>query len=70
MGDQEDMRDVFFSVGSMCPQCRHLIDPSGGRCAAFPEGIPDEITDGTIQHTERIPGDHGITFEADGNGKK
>lgn len=31
-------------------------------CDAFPDGIPDEIFDGTFDHREPYDGDHGIRF--------
>jgi len=32
-------------------------------CAAFPEGIPDEIAYGENPHTKPFQGDNGIQFE-------
>jgi len=32
-------------------------------CEAFPDGIPDEIAYGDVDHTKPYPGDHGIRFE-------
>ena len=32
-------------------------------CAAFPRGIPKEILYGDNDHTRKVRGDHGITFE-------
>jgi len=41
-------------------------DESGQRCvcAAFPDGIPDEIAYGDNLHLTPFPGDNGITFKA------
>lgn len=46
----------------LCLFCRHLRE-DGTRCAAFPEGIPDEIL--FCGHDHRLPfeGDRGIRFE-------
>ena len=52
--------------------CKHLQGVKQNRmqenteravCAAFPDGIPDEIAYGTNLHTTPYPGDHGIQFE-------
>ena len=32
-------------------------------CAAFPNGIPDEIAYGTNKHVKPYPGDNGIQYE-------
>lgn len=32
-------------------------------CAAFPDGIPSEISYGDNKHTTPYPGDNGIQFE-------
>ena len=32
-------------------------------CAAFPDGIPEEIEPGGYVHRNEYPGDHGIHFE-------
>jgi hypothetical protein len=52
--------------------CKHLRgvvgdDEEGQRvtCAAFPDGIPDEILDGRNLHLESYPGDHDIQYEED-----
>jgi hypothetical protein len=55
--------------------CKHLLgfrEVPGGEegfppdtvvyCEAFPEGIPDKITEG-FDHTKSFRGDHGIRFE-------
>jgi hypothetical protein len=33
------------------------------RCAAFPEGIPAAIAEGSFVHTEEFPGDNGLRFD-------
>lgn len=51
----------------ICMQCKHLIKPPPGefgfKCDAFPDGIPEEIFSGEVEHTKPYPGDHGIMFE-------
>lgn len=55
----------------MCLSCRHYdqATPSevGGRakCAAFPEGIPDGIWIGGLDHRKAYPGDRGTRFDPD-----
>lgn len=43
-----------------CVYCVHLAP--GMRCAAYPDGIPQEIRKNLVDHRERYPGDHGIGF--------
>ena len=47
----------------ICFRCRHF-NRVGGGCAAFPDGIPDEITDGEHPHNRPLPGQgNDIVFE-------
>lgn len=55
--------------GIPCHTCKHFLhgiqDASGGFveiCAAFPEGIPEEIAQGRHKHREPFPGDSGIQY--------
>ena len=65
MDDREIFRDVFYSVTSKCMECKNLTDQGGGLCRAFPapDGIPEDILDGTTQHDHPIDGDHGVMFD-------
>jgi hypothetical protein len=53
--------DFFIS---QCAHCKHKSE-DGEACAAFPEGIPDEILLNQHDHRDPFPGDHGIRFEPD-----
>jgi hypothetical protein len=47
----------------ICFNCKHFNEIQGG-CAAFPEGIPDEITEGNSQHEKPLKGqENDIIFE-------
>ena len=49
---------------ALCVDCIHLNRPDGRpKCKAFPDGIPDEIIQGRVEHNKPYPGDHGIMFE-------
>jgi hypothetical protein len=45
----------------VCFACRHLI--YWPYCAAFPDGIPDQVRQGQDDHRKPIEGDRGIQFE-------
>lgn len=55
-----------------CMSCKHVSEDGKRResgecylpCAAFPDGIPDEILANDVWHDHPYPGDHGIQFEA------
>jgi hypothetical protein len=49
-------------INTICIGCRHY--EGACECTAFPNGIPDEIIDGTVEHRKPYPGDNGIQFEA------
>jgi len=67
----EDRADYFAPDGfdgiifndSICYRCKHIHHPSRDTCAAFPDGIPNEILFGEVKHTEEYPGDNGIQYE-------
>lgn len=48
-----------------CPECVHFqyTDDKRYVCAAYPEGIPEDVLWGKISHKEHIEGDHGYIFK-------
>lgn len=46
---------------SVCLYCKHKTE--GATCAAFPDGIPEDILNQDNDHTEPVEGDNGIQFE-------
>lgn len=63
-----DAKDRFVAealtvVEPQCLACKHWDPESPMVCAAFPDGIPQEIIDGQADHDEPVDGDHGIQFE-------
>lgn len=57
--------DDDFPALPQCAACRHRLPivPSGPRCKAFPDGIPEIMLRGDFDHRKPYPGDNGITFE-------
>lgn len=53
-------------VDSQCMFCKHRSKPQPGvlgiRCAAFPDGIPDDVLTNTVSHERPIKGDNGVQF--------
>lgn len=48
----------------LCVECKHLHHGlMGWKCDAYPDGIPDEIFWGDVDHHKPYEGDHGIQFE-------
>ena len=43
--------------------CIHTRLPKSETCIAFPDGIPQGILFGEMNHRNPYPGDHGIQFE-------
>jgi len=52
-------------TSTQCLECRHYTGLS--TCEAYPEGIPQEIFTGIVDHTERYPGDMGFMWEPSEN---
>ncbi len=51
----------------LCMKCKHLFENKPGEWASvccLPNGIPEEIMTGEIDHTKPYEGDNGIQFEA------
>lgn len=65
----EDRSDKFLFEAdevvylSSCVSCVHKI-LGASTCAAFPDGIPDEILEGKHAHKSAYRGDNGIQYEA------
>ena len=52
---------LFMEFSSVCNFCaRH--DVLSKTCAAFPDGIPEEIWSGSNTHEARYEGDHGLQY--------
>ena len=50
-----------MTISTQCLDCKHYTGLS--TCNAFPEKIPQEIFDGTVEHVIPYPGDGGIMFD-------
>lgn len=55
----------------LCLWCARLHRDDGPMpvdlaCDAYPEGIPDEILDNTVDHREPVQGDQGLRFVPSG----
>jgi len=55
---------MTIGIEPMCTDCKHFSVREGKlRCEAFPDGIPDEIFLGGVEHTKPYKGDNGIQYE-------
>lgn len=50
---------------NLCRSCARLNEDEA-TCAAYPDGIPDEIRVFGADHRGRLPGDHDIQYLFDG----
>lgn len=46
-----------------CLECLHAVGWKWGYCDAYPDGIPDAILEGRVNHRRKHKGDNGITFK-------
>jgi len=54
--------DIGVDISVQCLACKHLGKPL--TCKAFPKGIPKNILDGKVDHSEPIEDqDNDIVFE-------
>lgn len=58
---------------SQCSTCARFVSPfdrpdmtGGPTCAAFPEGIPDEVYWNGADHRQPIAGDNGVRWQSNG----
>lgn len=62
-----DFEDKFHQPATIstpqCMTCEHYHG-DGYTCAAYPGGIPVGILSMDLDHSEPLPGDHGITYKA------
>lgn len=64
---------MTIGAAPICVDCVHFItgdDKEGLRCAAYPDGIPDEILFGDADHTKPYKGDNGIRFQSKDKAEK
>ena len=54
VGNVEDL------IWASCVSCRRK--KRGPVCEAYPEGIPEVILNGSIDHKTPYPGDQGLTY--------
>lgn len=56
----DDRHEVLSLYGSNCANCIHFEDWDYF-CAAYPDGIPDELLSGKMRHDKIIKGQTGQT---------
>ena len=63
MSDSFTIDDDHEFMSPVCGYRKHADRRGEQRCAAFPEGVADEIWEGENDHTAPFPDDNGIQFE-------
>lgn len=59
---QDGLAGMVIGRG-ICHACARDKDGTQQRCDAFPDGIPAEILNGTLDHRVPQAGDHGLRFK-------
>lgn len=64
MNALDKLKKMVKGEMSQCHCCIHYKESSSKDiCDAFPKGIPQDILNNYICHTQPFPGDNGIQFE-------
>jgi hypothetical protein len=53
---------IFRGLCASCAHFEHDYDRDRPVCAAFPNGIPNEIIQAGFDHRNEFPGDNGVRF--------
>lgn len=59
----DDEIHALPAISPQCVTCAHLTSGVDRQCAAYPEGIPDEVWTGLISHKRPYQGDNGIHYQ-------
>lgn len=60
----DDEVQTLPAISPQCVTCANLLDAGAKRqCKAYPNGIPDEVWTGLINHRRPYQGDNGIQYE-------
>jgi hypothetical protein len=57
------MTTIIAPICVSCTRFDERLIPGGLKCAAFPDGIPDEIIRSEFDHRNPYPGDNGLQFD-------
>lgn len=57
---------ICFSCALLAPDDDEVADGQL-RCSAFPDGVPDEIANGSFDHRKKYPGDGGLRWVSGGD---
>lgn len=63
-GVKHDEYKYSLSSCALCLNCKHFLETGSTppTCAAFPDGISEDVWNGTVKHIKPIKGDRGIFY--------